>query len=118
MLEFADVSVTEWYYPYIASAVQEGIVVGDDKGHFNIGSNITRQDIAVMIGRTLALAGFETEANNEKVFDDDGDISEYAKNAVYFMKQIGIINGIGNNLFAPRATATRAQVGKMIYEMR
>lgn len=113
----SDVKKGEWYYPYIASAVQEGIVVGDDKGHFNIGSNITRQDIAVMIGRTLALAGFETEANNEKVFDDDGDISEYAKNAVYFMKQIGIINGIGNNLFAPRATATRAQVAKMIYEM-
>jgi hypothetical protein len=36
-------------------------------------------------------------------FDDDKYISNWAKESVYFMAAKGIILGIGNNLFAPRA---------------
>jgi len=38
-----------------------------------------------------------------------------AKNAVYVMKETGIVNGIGDNLFAPKANATRAMAAKIIY---
>lgn len=112
-----DVFEGEWYYPYVASAEKQGIVTGDDSGKFNIGSDVTRQDIAVMINRMLSLAGFETETSGEELFADDCEISEYAKESVYRMRKIGVINGVGDNLFAPRATATRAQAAKMIYEM-
>ena len=35
-----------------------------------------------------------------------GDISDYAYAAVYFMAKNGIINGMGNNLFAPKNTTS------------
>lgn len=39
-------------------------------------------------------------------FADDANISEWAKPSVYFMVSHGIISGVGNNTFAPRATTT------------
>ena len=50
-----------------------------------------------------------------ELFDDDADISEYARTAVYVMKETGIVNGTGDNLFSPRANATRAMAAKIIY---
>ena len=42
-------------------------------------------------------------------FADDADISSWARDSVYFMAANGIINGIGNNLFAPRNTTTEQE---------
>ena len=42
-------------------------------------------------------------------FADDGDISGWAKDSVYFMAANGIINGMGNNRFAPRNTTTEQE---------
>ena len=37
-------------------------------------------------------------------FADDKNISGWAKDSVYFMKAKGVIDGVGGNKFAPRAT--------------
>lgn len=37
------------------------------------------------------------------------------KNAVYYMKNIGVVNGVGDNCFMPADIATRAQAAKIIY---
>ena len=37
-------------------------------------------------------------------FADDSSISAYAKPSVYFMVKNGIINGVGNNMFAPNTS--------------
>ena len=42
-------------------------------------------------------------------FADDAQISDWAKDSVYFMAANGIIKGMGGNLFAPRNT-TSAQL--------
>ena len=39
-------------------------------------------------------------------FADDGDISAYAYGSVYFMAKNHIINGVGDNLFAPKNTTS------------
>ena len=39
-------------------------------------------------------------------FADDNKISDWAKDSVYFMAANGIINGVGNNQFAPKNTTT------------
>ncbi len=107
---FEDVDKTAWYYPYIATAEKLGIAKGSD-GKFGIGSNITRQDIAVM-----ALRASELQAKTaDEVFADDADIADYAKEAVYTMKFLGIISGMGDGNFAPYQVATRAQAAKIMY---
>ena len=35
-------------------------------------------------------------------FADDGDISAWARDSVYFMAANGVLNGVGDNRFAPK----------------
>lgn len=112
---FTDVSSTQWYYPYVASAVKCGIITGNPDGSFGIGNEISRQDMAVIIDRVLKKLGYADSEVNSDTFSDYHEISDYAKSAVINMKNLGIINGMGDNTFVPRNPATRAQSAKMIY---
>ncbi|MCD8049531.1 MAG: S-layer homology domain-containing protein [Clostridia bacterium] len=40
---------------------------------------------------------------------------DYAKEAVGVLSSAGIVNGMGDNLFAPLQYATRAQSAKIVY---
>ncbi|MBQ3077401.1 MAG: S-layer homology domain-containing protein [Clostridia bacterium] len=42
-------------------------------------------------------------------FADDQEISGWAKDSVYFMAANGIIAGVGDNTFAPKAVTTEQQ---------
>ena len=62
---------------------------------------------------------FQTDNNSNNVlhtqFNDDEEISDYAKSAISFLSAMGIINGVGDNNFAPKDNATRAQAAVIIY---
>ena len=49
-------------------------------------------------------------------FNDAAAIADYAKSGVAAMQAAGIVNGKGNNLFAPQADATRAEVATMLMQ--
>lgn len=110
--EFTDVQSDAWYAPYIAAAKKAGLIKGYDDGRVGIGESITREDMAVMISRAAALA--EVEGN--EAFNDDGIISDYAKGAVYVLREMGVISGMGDGNFAPKNNATRAQTASMLYK--
>ncbi len=109
---FADVKDL-WYKPYVLKAKDFGIVNGISDTEFGIGSHITRQDMAVMISRTIEKLGIETETNDVSDFADIGMVSDYAKDAVKFMKSIGLIEGY-NNEYRPDDNLTRAEAAKVI----
>lgn len=112
-----DVQKADWFYRYVASAMQEAIVFGNDSGEFNPNGSITREDMAVIIARALEKAGIALPEAEGESFADDESISGYAKSAVYSLKKLGVINGVGENRFNPRGNATRAEAAKMIYEL-
>lgn len=114
--DLKDVEEGAWYYPYVATAVEKGIVLGDENGYFHVGENISRQDMAVIIIRVLTKLEHPYETKSTK-FTDDAQISDYAKDAMYAAKNLAIINGVGDNMCAPKGTATRAMAAKVIYEM-
>lgn len=99
----------EWYTPYIAAAVQNGIVTGRDDGTFGVGDNITRQDMAVIIFRALG-----SNASEIHEFTDSETISDYAVEAVSALYNMGVISGYTDGSFAPKANATRAEAAKML----
>ncbi len=110
-----DVDKNEWYYPFVAKAYTSGIVKGDGKV-FGVGSNITRQDLAVMAYNAAEAAGVRfDEADGAFMFDDDERISDYARTAVYCLRNEGVVNGVDNRNYAPMDKATRAQAAKIIY---
>jgi len=109
---FSDVDANAWYYDSIGIAVGKGIISGIDEMNFGTGMNITRQDMAVILYR---VAGGRFAAKDaEKKFADDGMISNYAKEAVYALRDAGIINGVSDTEFAPTKYATRAETAVML----
>ena len=113
---FADVIADAWYKPYVLKAKNFGIVNGVSDTEFGIGSNITRQDMAVMISRTIEKLGIKIDAAEVDEFADNAMESDYAKDAVSYMKSIGLIEG-NNNEFRPLDKLTRAESAKVIYEL-
>ena len=113
-LSFTDTDKNAWYYTFIAKAVNEGIVKGYSDTLFGIGNNITREDLCVMAYNAIKEENAETVEINLP-FNDAEEISDYAKEAVSFLSANGVVNGVGDKLFAPKATATRAQAAKIIY---
>ena len=110
--EFSDTKTGDWHYAYIAAAYQNGIITGIGNGLFGVGEVVTREDAAVMLGRILNPdASFEI--NNP--FLDNESISDYAKPYVYYLCEVGIINGYDGNLFKPKASLTRAECAKLIF---
>ncbi len=109
---FSDVDENEWYAPFIAAAKKGGFINGRDDNTFGVGSEITRQDMAIII---FNIIGEKSEVKNSFVFADDGDIDSYARTAVYYLKSAGIINGVDELHFNPKGTATRAEAAQILY---
>jgi hypothetical protein len=87
--------------------------VGND-GTFRSTAKITRLELAVMIARAFGegLATLDSTG-----FTDDKDIPAWAKRAILAVREAGIVAGIGNNVFAPGAPATRAEAIAMIMNL-
>ncbi len=114
---FSDVSESDWFYEYIASAYNCGIVSGVSADAFGVGESVSRQDIAVMAVRAFNYAQLPMEPILSQFgFFADGDtISDYAQEAVMAMYISGFVNGDEEERFNPHSPATRAEVAKIIY---
>ena len=67
-----------------------------------------------MLYNALKTSGYEAQQSGN-TFADDELISAYAKEAVSMLTEAGVINGVGDNKFDPKANATRAQAAKVIF---
>ena len=112
--DFIDVDKNDWAYAYISSAKAAGIINGIEENRFGYGMPVSRQDICVVIYRAAKNAGYEFKEQSED-FTDFDQVSDYAKEAVSYMAGSGIISGMGDGTFLPKATATRAQAAKLVY---
>lgn len=115
--ELQDVEAGAWYQSYVASAYNSNMVYGTSEDVFGIGNYITRQDMAVMCYRVAENANKLKKIRESIGFADEQNISDYAKEAVNTLYEAGGINGVGDNVFEPKGTATRAQAAVMIYNL-
>lgn len=101
---FTDTSDVE-----VLKAYALGITNGTSDTTFEPNSLITRQEMATMMVRALAKSGVNTSVNisNVSKFVDHNNIDSWALEGVYFMSNIGIIKGVGNNTFDVHGNATR-----------
>lgn len=103
------------YVNEIITAYGLEITNGTSENTFSPDALITREQMATMIVRALNSAQISTVTESVLSFADSNNISEYAKDAVRFMSDKGIIKGVGDNKFAPKATATREQAILIAY---
>ncbi|HHV99351.1 MAG TPA: S-layer homology domain-containing protein, partial [Clostridiaceae bacterium] len=108
-ITFEDISNYGWAKREIEVLASKGIVKGTSATRkiFNPSANITRADYAALLVRTLGLTA-EVSSN----FDDVAT-GDYFYEEVGIAKELGIVKGIGNNKFAPRAEITREEMMTM-----
>lgn len=111
---FKDVAEDSWYAPYIAAAYNNGLLMGDENGNCSPEANITRQDMATILYRAVG-ATYEGDALG--MFTDAAEIADYAKTAVSYFVEEGVINGLGDGRFGGHEKATRAQTAVIIYRI-
>lgn len=114
---FSDVKQGEWYHGNIATAQKLGIVNGKPNGRFGVHENITREDMAVMVYKAIQIKQLALASGEATAFKDEASIANYAKKAVEAIQGAGIINGVGNDEFAPKKNASRAEAAVMIYNV-
>lgn len=107
---FTDVTAGTWYTNAVAWASAEGIVGGYGDGRFGPNDNITREQLAVMLWRYAE----EPVASVELTFSDTSQISSFARPAICWAVENGILNGKGGNILDPKGFATRAEVAQML----
>lgn len=108
---FTDVDGNVWYAEAVSWAADKGIVSGYGDGQFGAGDSVSRQDLAVILFRYSGSPDSTTQTLN---FTDAGEISDYAKQALSWAVEEGILNGKGNGVLDPKGQATRAQVAQML----
>lgn len=113
-LHFSDCNVEDWYYPYVSIAVKSGIVRGISETLFGTGTNINRQDFAVMLSRTLTAAGCKLNGAKAVSFADSEAISEYARADVDALSANGLFVGDESQRFYPQNSITRAEAAVAI----
>ena len=111
--EFSDVSVLDWYAPYIAAAKNLGIISGRENNTFAPNDNISRQDAAVICYNVALAKNYILDKNEGVTFSDDAQIADYAKDAVEALSKSAVING-SNGAFSPINQLTRAEAAAII----
>lgn len=107
--------------PEVLKAFDLGVTNGTAADKFDPDALINREQAAAMLTRVykkLNLEGWTLASDGEykeafkalftmpALFADDGEISSWAKDSVYFMAANGIVNGVGDNCFAPKLVSS------------
>lgn len=106
---FSD-TAAHWAKDYISTAVANGIVNGYNSAAFGPDDPITREQMAVMLVKTVKLA----PAAGKTTFADSSGISGWAREAMAAVTQNGIMKGYPDNRIRSQSTATRAEAVTMI----
>ena len=113
-------SKNKWFYVYVASAAKLGIVTGRTNGNFDPNMNMTREEMAAMIARTLKVVEkrmiVDKPADVLKQFKDGTRIAPFAQEPIASLVTLGILKGSNGN-FIPRGKATRAETAVATYRL-
>lgn len=113
---FNDINQNEYYGKAVNWAAGEGIVTGVTKTKFAPNDPVTREQAATIIGRYLKKYFPDLDINATK-FKDDGAIMSYAKEHVYFLRTLGIMQGDEKNYFNPKNGLKRSELACLAYNI-
>ncbi|MGU3568498.1 S-layer homology domain-containing protein [Paenibacillus sp. D51F] len=114
---FSDVAASDWHAGVVGAAVKAKLTEGFADGSFKPNDTISRQQMAVMIGRAMTFAQGSAAASASSSLDgfkDKAGIAGWARASVAQAVDAGIITGMTADSFAPAAKASRAQAAVML----
>ena len=109
MRSFTDVPADSYYAKAVAWAAENGITGGTGDGQFSPDATCTRAQSVTFLFRAIGKL-VDSKAEFNDVLTDS-----YYANAVAWAVENGVTNGIGNGLFGPDNSCTRAQIVTFLY---
>ncbi len=108
---FSDVPDGMWYSEAIVWAAAKGIAEGYGGGIFRPNDFVTREQMAALFHRYCGAP--ESDMSLDRFADADA-VSPWAKSALVWAVDIGLIQGRGDGVLAPRGFCTRAELAQML----
>ncbi len=111
-LPFGDVDKASWYAQSVANIYAKGysadLFGGED--------NITREQAVVTLYRCAQSLKVDMKANLTALdtFTDSAEVSDWAKEAMAWAVDVGLVQGRGSNDLAPLADVTRAEIATLL----
>lgn len=91
--------------PQVLAAYQLGIVAGVEEGIFRPDATLTREQMCIMLVRTLSACGFDlTKNSTENPFSDTKNILSSTKQYIDMAYGAGLVSGYDDATFAPKKT--------------
>lgn len=114
-LDTADVS-GHWAAKFVNAAKAANLIADDIAfaTDADFDTKITREEMASMVSKAAAYKKVEIKDAKELAFTDNGDIASWAAEDVKNAVALGIISGMDDGSFQPKANATRAQAATML----
>lgn len=113
-LPFSDVAMTDWYLPYVQTAVSLGVVKGNPDGTFSPGNPINRAEFLKMM-----LLAYGAPLNDYPITELYADVPRDAWFAPYvqYAKNNNLMAPDKAGRFNPSASVTRAEVAETLYRL-
>jgi len=118
-VNFDDIKKNAYYYREIGIAKQLGITYGTGNNRFSPDTNITRQEMIVLVERTLRKLNKikqQGTASDLMRFADNSFISSYAVGSIASIVKEGLIVGSGDRI-NPMGKTTRAEAVVFLYRI-
>ncbi len=121
-VKFTDVAEDAWYRTAVNWAAQAGIAQGYPDGQqsetraFKPDQPVTREELAVMLcaADQIKSSGETMVKSAEGEFSDWSDSSEWARKALSWAVDQGILSGKGGKILDPKGPATRAETAAIL----
>lgn len=108
--KFDDSIPTAWYHDGVHYCLVEKLMVGISETEFAPDAILTRAELAQILYNKAG----QPEVSGWSTFTDVPETEWYAK-AIAWAQQNDVVEGIGNNLFAPDQIVTREQIAVMMH---
>jgi hypothetical protein len=113
--KFGDVSMDEWYYPYVQAIYRTGIFVGDGNGMFRPDDPISRAEVATVFSKLWQFTDIDVDSSPVEITDVSS--SHWASNYIYQMYNAGMVVGFGDGTYRPNDNTLRDQFVVMVNKL-
>ena len=113
--KFKDVAEKDWYYGYVAKAVQMGVMNGTGETTFDPDAFMKREDVILSLARVLFVDGKDTSVLNQ--FSDRNEIDTWAIAGISGMVAEGYVNGYEDGSIRPKNFITRQELAQLFHNM-
>ena len=99
-------------------AAVNGLVTGIGGGRFNPDAPITREQMAVVLNAYINFIGYDIKLIvGNGSFQDENEVSEWAKEAVENIRSAGIIGDLPSSLYEPQGHSNRIEAAQVFIRL-